>query len=237
MRRVNVIVVFAAWFAVSAATAAAQPCPPYCHHYGYYGYDYNSALVIYDLTRAGGGRRRMAQCERLLGQRVAAQQMAATQSDIRNAIEADGQWRMQGIAGQQQANHEWWLQTQQQQVSQRQTQAAQLALLKAAADLSPAAPAGSELIQWPSALRGSRFADQRARIEAPYHRGSRVPIAPTARDYEEMIIIAGQMKTILKAMGNNVSAQGYRDAEAFLDQLAAEARRNLDNARPGKTVR
>jgi hypothetical protein len=235
MQRVYVIVVLAAWFAMSAATAAAQPWPAHYHHYGYYGYD--SALVIHDLGRAGGGRRRMAQWERLLGQQMAAQQMAARQTDIRAAIEADGQWRMQGIAGQQQANREWWLQTQQQQVSQRQAQAARLALMKAAADLSPAAPAGPEVIQWPSALRGSRFADQRARIEAPYRRGSKVPSAPTTKDYEEMIIIAGQMKTLLKALGDNVSAQGYRDAEAFLDQLAAEARRNLDSAHPSETVR
>jgi hypothetical protein len=231
MRRALVIVVLAVWVGTSAATAAAHH-RHYGHYddYGCYDYGYDSAVVIYDLGRAGDSRRYVAQSERLLGQQIAAMQMAVMQGNIRGTMEADGQQRMQSILGQQQADRDWWLQTQQQQISQRQAQAAQLALLKAAADINPATPAVPGLIQWPPALRGRQFAEQRARIEAPYRRGGKVPSTPTAKDYQDMIAAAGQMKTLLKGMAANVSAQGYLDATEFLDQLAAEARGRIDDA-------
>jgi hypothetical protein len=223
MRCMSMVVVLVMSIGVSAATADAPP-----RHRGWYGvYGYDSALVIYDLNSDANARRYVAQSERLLGQQIAAQQMAALQGGIRNTIEASGQQRMQNILGQQQADHDWWLQTQQQQIAQRQAQAAQLALMKAAAEVNPPA-AALELIRWPPALRNSRFAEQRATIEAPYRRGSNVPSAPLARDYRDMVDAVAQMRTILKGMADDVSPRDYRDATAFLDQLAAEARSHVD---------
>jgi len=236
MRHICTIIVIAAtWMAISAATAAAQAWPGHHRYYGYYGgYGYNSAVVIYDLGSAGNARRYAAQSERLLGQQIAAQQMAATQSGIRNAMEADAQRRVQNAFLQQQADRDWWFQTQQQQVAQRQALAAQLALIKAAEGFDSATPAALDLIKWPSVLRDPQFAERRARIENPYRRGSKVPSTPTAKDCQEMIETAGQMKMILKGMAANISARDYLDAEAFLDQLAAEARGKLGKAVSGK---
>jgi hypothetical protein len=167
----------------------------------------------------------------LLGQQIAAQQMAAMQGGIRNSIELDAQRRAQYALDQQQADRDWWLQTQQQQVAQRQALTAQLALMKASANADSAA---LDVIQWPSLLRDPQFADHRARIEAPYRRASKVLATPTANDYRQMIETAGQMKSALKGMAANVSAQDYLSAEAFLDRLAAEARGKLGKTTPKK---
>jgi len=236
MRCIGTIIVLAlAWMGISAATAAAQAWPGHARHYGYYGgYGYNSAMVIYNLDGAGNARRYIAQSERLMGQQIAAQQMAVTQSGIRNAMEADARQRTQNILIQQQADRDWWFQTQQQQPAERQALAAQLSLIKEAEGFDSATPAPLDLIEWSSVLRDPRFAEQRARIEAPYRRGSKVPSTPTAKDYQGMIEATRQMKTILKGLAADVSARDYLDAEAFLDQLAAEARGKLGKAASGK---
>jgi hypothetical protein len=140
---------------------------------------------------------------------------------------------MQGILDQQQADRDWWMQAQQEQIAERRARAAQLALLHAAADLN-STPGASELIQWPPVLRGPRFAEQRARIEAPYRRGGKVPSAPTAKDYQDMIETTAQIKTTLKAMAADITAKDYLDATAFLDYLAAEARGHIQKA-PAKS--
>jgi hypothetical protein len=223
MRRFCTLAILTAIVAMSAATAEAV----YRRHVGYYGvYGYDSAIVIYDLGAAANARSYAAQSERLLGQKIAAQQMAAMQSGIRNAIELDGQRRTQNVILQQQADRDLWLQTQQQQSAQRKALAAQLALMKAA----EADTAALDVIHWPAALRHPQFAEGRARIEAPYRRGSKAASTPTTEDYRVMIEAVGQMKTILKSTADDLSAREYLDAEAFLDRLAAEARSKLDKA-------
>jgi hypothetical protein len=223
MRRNFTLAILATVVALSAATAEAV----YRRHVGYYGgYGYNSAIVIYDLNAAANAQRYAAQSERLLGQQIAAQQMGAMHSGIRNAIELDGQRRTQNVILQQQADRDWWLQTQQQQSNQRRALAAQLALMKAA----EADTAALDVIHWPAVLRQPQFAERRARIEAPYRRGAKTTSVPTTEDYRVMIEAVGQMKTILKGMADDISAREYLDAEAFLDRLAAEARGKLDKA-------
>ena len=167
MRRLCTITILMSLVAMSTATANAVG---YRRHVGYYGgYGYNSAIVIYDLNAAANAQRYAAQSERLLGQQIAAQQMGAMHSGIRNAIELDGQRRTQNVILQQQADRDWWLQTQQQQSNQRRALAAQLALMKAA----EADTVALDVIQWPAALRHPQFAERRARIEAPIDAGRR----------------------------------------------------------------
>lgn len=205
------------------------------HYYGWYGgYGYNSAFVIYDLSAAGNARRYVAQSERLLGQQIAAQQTATMQTSIRNTLEADAQRRYYDIRDQQQASRDWWLAAEQQQMAQRQARAAELAAAKAMASEGAAGSAAMDLIQWPFALRAPRFAEQRVQIEAPYRHGSKIPSTPTARDYQNMIEAAGQMKVTLKQMVRDVSAEDYLSAEAFLDQLTTEARGKIGNGSANK---
>jgi hypothetical protein len=88
---------------------------------------------------------------------------------------------------------------------------------------APSEPAAA-VIPWPSALQSSLFANQRARIEAPYRRSLRGQANPTAADYQNMIDAAEQMKAVLTQRTANISAQDSLSAEKFLDQLVAEAR-------------
>ena len=69
-------------------------------------------------------------------------------------------------------------------------------------------------------------------IEAPYRRNPTGLSIPTADDYKNMIETTGRMKETLKQMTAEISAQEYLDAEAFLDQLATEARQRLEKAQP-----
>ena len=229
MRRTCLIVVLASMgTAFSAAPLAAQTWPGRHHYYpGYYnGYGYGFGM-IYNLGGAGNTGRYIAASQRLASQQIAAQQAAAMQSSIRDAMTASALQRSTQIYDQQQTDRDWWLQIQQQQLAERQAQA-QLA----AASNSP--DAATNVIQWPSLLRRPQFAEQRKQIETPYRRGSKGLSTPSAGDYDDMIEAARQMKLILKGMTVGVSAQDYLDAQAFLDQLAAEARSRVEKPVPKK---
>jgi hypothetical protein len=92
-------------------------------------------------------------------------------------------------------------------------------------------PAGIGIIRWPAVLRDPRFATQRTRIEAPYHRNPKSEAHPTVADYQNMLESVGQMKVILGQMTAEISAPDGLGAGRFLDQLAAEARVQLQQAR------
>jgi hypothetical protein len=88
--------------------------------------------------------------------------------------------------------------------------------------------AATDIIPWLPVLQAPQFAKQRARIEAPFLRdGAKRLSTPTAKQYEDMIAAAAEMKNILKNMAADVSAEEYLEAVAFLDQLAGEARGRL----------
>jgi hypothetical protein len=115
----------------------------------------------------------------------------------------------------------------------RQEQAAQFTPgFESAAPDTPRA--ATDIIKWLPLLQAPQFAAERARVEAPYRRSSKGPIIPSAKDYQEMIDATGQMKVTLKEMTTYITAQQYLNAEAFLDQLATEARGRLENAAPKK---
>ncbi|MEI8373718.1 MAG: Ni/Fe-hydrogenase cytochrome b subunit [Planctomycetota bacterium] len=90
---------------------------------------------------------------------------------------------------------------------------------------STAAPNG--IINWPLLLRGSHFAEHRARIEAPYRCSATGLSSPTAQDYEEMIRVTEQMKAVLKQISAQISARDYLNTEARLDQFAAKVRSRI----------
>jgi hypothetical protein len=234
MRRIRLIVVLATvWLGTSATTLQAQWGAGYHHHYpGYYdGYGYGVAL-IYDLGGGWHGRHYAAQ-SRLLGEQIAAQQSAAMQRSIRHAMSAEAERRSDQIYGQQQADRDWWLQVQQQQIADRQ-QVAQLAAMTAGVRAASAPKAATDVIKWPPLLHAPQFAEQRAQIETPYRRNSKGPITPTAADYQNMIQATERMRSIVKELTANLTAQEYLDSQAFLDRLAAEARNRLEKATPKK---
>jgi hypothetical protein len=233
MQRISLIVVLTvAWLAATATAIPAHSCP---NHYRYcpgcyYGYD---SGAIYDLSVAGNASRYIAQSERVLGQQIAAQQAAATQSGIRNAMSAETQRRADQIYNRQQANRDWWLEVQQQQVAERR-QAAQLAALMPSQTASRTPKVATDLIKWPSLLQAPQFAERRRQIEAPYRRNAKGSSTPTAADYRDMIKSVEQMKLILKGMTASITAQEYLDSQSFLDRLAAQARQRLEKATPKK---
>jgi hypothetical protein len=231
MRRASLIVVLAAvWLAGSATTLQAQCWPGYRHYCPGY-YDGCGFAFIYNLGGACGGRRYWAQSQYLLGQQIAAVQTAELQGGIRDAMSVEAQRRSDQIYARQQADHDWWLQVQQQQIAERQ-QAAEFAAMTAG--LKSAPKAATDVIKWPSLLQAPQFAEQRAQIEAPYRRNSKGLSAATAADYKNMIESVAQMKLILKGMTARLTAQEYLDSQAFIERLAAEARDRLEKATPKK---
>jgi hypothetical protein len=234
MPRINLIVVLAAaWLGAPATTLQAQ-CWSGCHHYypGYCGSYGCGVVLLYDLGAASIARRCLGQSQHLLGQQIAAAQAAALQSDIRGAMAADAQRRCEQIYGQQQADRDWWLGVQQQQIAERQ-QAAQWAAMMVG--FRPAWPqVASDLIKWPLALQAPPFAEQRAQIEAPYRRGPKRSSSPTAADYRSIVTAVEQMRSTLKEMTAKLTAEEYFKSREFLDRLAAQARQRLENATPKK---
>ncbi len=235
MRRTIVLIgLMAVWLGTSATTLQAQWGPGYHHHYpGYYdGYGYGVAL-IYDLGRGWNGRHYAAQSQRLLGEQIAAQQSAAMQRSIRHAMSAEAERRSDQTYGQQQADRDWWLQVQQQQIADRQ-QVAQLAAMTVGFRSASAPKVASDVIKWPSLLQAPQFAEQRAQVEAPYRHNSKGSTTPTAADYKNMIQAAERMRSTVKELTANLTAQEYLDSQVFLDRLAAEAHDRLEKATPKK---
>ncbi len=233
MRHSGLIVALAVWFGTSATVLPAQSWPGYHHYPGYYdGYGYGFG-IIYALNVGWNGRRYIGQSERLLGQQIAAMQAAARQDGIRDAMSAEAQRRSDQIYGQQQADRDWWLQVQQQQLAERQ-QVAQLAAMTAGVSSASAPKAATDVVNWPPLLQAPPFAEQRALIEAPYRRNSKGLNTPTAADYKKMIKAAEQMRVILKGMTASLIAQEYFDSQAFLDRLTADASERLKKSAPEK---
>jgi hypothetical protein len=279
MRRIGMIVLLAAvWLEMSATTGSAQMFPSRYRYHSSYDVDaYDAAVGLNALNNANNAYRDRAQNYQAWRQQPSPQQTGA----IRGTMDADAQGRSQAIIGQQQANRDWWFQTQQQQAAQRQGEVAQQPYQSLAVppppramqpqdqvdqaalqrqyeaaqreryqtrrryelaqfapgfeSASPAAPpVATDIIKWSPVLQAPQFAEQRARIEAPYRRGAKGLSTPTAKDYQDMIAATGQMKLILKNMATEISAQDYLNAAAFLDQLAAEARGRLEKASPKK---
>lgn len=83
------------------------------------------------------------------------------------------------------------------------------------------------IIPWPTVLCDQRFAFERARIEDPYRLNHNGQAVPTAADYQDIINAAARMKVTLWQMTAEISPQESNLAEKFLDQLATEARGQL----------
>jgi hypothetical protein len=203
------------------AAASAQFWPGYGYGDGGYG-GWGGAQVA---QQADATMRNIAEQEHAASQAMAAQQSAAMQSNIRNTLSTQAEMRTQGILNQQQSNRDWWFQVQQQQQAQRRAMAASgrpaaSETFAPTAAISRGPAVATDIIPWPPVLWDSRFAQQRAVVEAPYRRET----TRTVADYESMIEAAGRMKLILGEMTSELSAQEYLHAEKFLDQLAAEAR-------------
>jgi hypothetical protein len=220
------ITVFCLFFTPTAASAQFWPG----HGYGGGGYGAWGAAVA---EHADATQRNLAQQQHLASERIAAQQSAAMQSSIRNTLSTQADMRTQSILSQQQSNRDWWFQMQQQQMAQRRAMPAG-AVSRPDPTFVPTAPASSvppvatDIIPWPPVLWDSRFSEQRAAVEAPYRRDAGTQATRTVADYESMIEAAGQMKLLLDAMTAEISAQDYLHTEKFLDQLAAEARGQIE---------
>jgi hypothetical protein len=96
----------------------------------------------------------------------------------------------------------------------------------------PPSAATTDVIKWPRMLREPRFSPQRAMIEAPYRRDPQGRANPTAADYQDMINVAGEMKSAVGQMTAEYSIEECLETSEFLDQMAAAARRySVDQAR------
>jgi hypothetical protein len=251
MRRICLVFVLAILcMEMTAEIASAQLFPRGRRSSGGYDIDaYDTAVGMNALSNSTAAASELAQSYQSWRQQTGSSQMSATQSSIRSTMGADAERRSQDIAAQRQSHRDWWFQTQQQQVAQRQAAPARsdtvvvpyIPAPSPSATSSPSVytpPAGfeaasaapvSNIIKWPPVLSGPGFAQQRAQIEAPYLRGVNGLSTPTADDYRNMIKTTEQMKTMLKYVADVVSAQDYLTATAFLDKLAAEARDRLKN--------
>ena len=159
----------------------------------------------------------------------------ALQGSIRNTMAANDVQRQQ-LYTQQQGKRNWWFQVEQQQLAQQQMQrpAMPSAGFESAGTDINYPEAATDIIKWLPVLRDPRFAAECARIKAPYHRGPKGLSRPTAGDYRDMIQAADQKKAILKSMTPEITAEEYLGAEAFLNQLAAEAREGIQEAAAAK---
>lgn len=234
MRRASLITLLVLTIAYLDTTSAmGQMFPRGGRRGGYggydgYGYDFG---VTYDLSTAGNAARYTAQADRLAGERAATQQQAAMQSRINATMASNVASRQQAIYSQQQSARDWWFQAQQQQMSQQRAMSygagyAASTGIEAAASKQEA-KATNDIIQWAPILYDPRFAEDRAKIEAPYRRAPKGLSVPTPDDYKTMIETVGHMKATLKTMTGDLTAQEYLDADAFLDQLAGEAKERL----------
>jgi len=240
MRRMSMALVLAVSFLMPSTMALGQAWPGYGRYrggyggYGGYGDD-AGVFATYSSAISDASMRSAAQADHLAGERAAALQRAAVQSGIRNTLSSQADARTQSILSQQQSNRDWWFQVQEQQMAQRRAMAASSgAGVSASAvgfESTPTASAtpeaNTDIIRWLPILCEPEFAEQRARVEAPYRRGSGGLGTPTAADYRDMIDAAQQMKTILGKMTARISAQDYLGAEKFLDRLSAEAKERL----------
>ena len=203
---------------------------------GYGGGDYGA--YPYSVPSGYSNTSRMVmQADRSSGQRAMAAQSAAMQQGIRSTLSSQADARTQAIYSQRQQGRDWWFQTQQQQMAQRQSMGSRPGMSAAMANFEPepaalSSRAATDVIKWPVVLQDERFAEQRAMIEAPYRR---VPKAnPTLTDYRDMVEGTEQMKAFLKQMLAEISAQEYLSAESFLNQLAGEARGRIEKAAPAE---
>ncbi len=247
MRRTHLIAILAMLLIeTSAATVSAQMFPGRRYGPGYYGgyYDSGALAAGVGLGSASSSERNAAQSYQSWRQQASSSQMSGMESGIRNSVNSGDRRYSQDLYNQQQANRDWWFQVQQQQVAQRQAAASRYAVPPAGfaaapagfeAASVPAAPkANSDIIKWLPLLQAPQFAAQRAQIEAPYRRSSKGLSIPTAEDYRNMLKAVGQMRVTLKGMTNDITAQQYLDADAFLNELAREINDRLGTAEPKK---
>lgn len=89
-----------------------------------------------------------------------------------------------------------------------------------------------EVIAWPSALRDGRFAEQRERIEAPYRQNTPEGSRRTAEDFADILDAAECLRAMLAQDAEGIPEQERTVADAFLGQLAAEARNKLQKVGP-----
>jgi hypothetical protein len=207
--------------------------------YGGYGYDDSGAWGAFSSALNYSTSRNAAQQSYLAGQAAAMQQQTAMQSSIRSSMMSQAQAQTQNALGQQQANRNWWFQVEQQQAAQRRSMPSRSYAAAPAMTFEQDAPAtqppkaDTDVIRWLPILCEPQFAQQRARVEAPYRRADKGKANPTPADYQTMIDAAGQMKTILKQMAAGISAQEYLDGNTFLDKLVAEAQDRIEkDAKP-----
>jgi hypothetical protein len=183
---------------------------------------------------------------RLAGQQAAQQQNAFIASGIRNTVTNQADSREAAIANQQQQTQDWWFQHQQQQMAQQQMALAQRPMSQGQpGEYSTAAaptmgwsgmgpsrtppPASMDIIQWPTLLQQPCYASERAKIEAPYRRGTPPKLStPNEEDYQQMDAAVEDMKATLQWQFNEgVDTGQFNAAKTFLIQLGNELTKRI----------
>jgi hypothetical protein len=148
------------------------------------------------------------------------------QSGIRNTLSSQAQSRADSIAGQQQANQDWWFQQQTQQSAPRGAMGYASGAPAVPVGFAPSGeppPPAMDIIRWPTVLQETCFVPQRTRIEAPYRRTPPKLSVPTSADYRKMAGTVEDMKAVLEwRLKTGIDKADYDAAKTFLNQLAQE---------------
>ena len=78
-------------------------------------------------------------------------------------------------------------------------------------------------MQWPPVLKHETFLEQRVQMDCLFARRSRAQAAGTTETYGQVQALAGQMRSGLKEMIEQMPPAEYLEAKKFIDKLAYEA--------------
>ena len=212
-----------------AGPARAQLWPGYGYGYGGWGGAPGAAALMSSGYRDATQATLKAQ-SRQLGQMRTMEQNMVVQSGIRNTLSNQAASRTEAIAGQRQANQDWWFQNQSQQMAadraaMRGRGGAPAVGFEPGAAAAAPVEAATDVIKWPTLLQESAFAYQRAQIEAPYRRSPPGLSVPTPDDYRAMIKTVADMRAVLEWLTQQGDdTDDYDEAKAFLNKIDQAAR-------------
>jgi hypothetical protein len=217
-----------------AETAMAQFGPYGSYSGGWGANPYAATARSADVSRQMASQRHAKTFDR--GQ----QQMTNLQGQVRGMQTSEAQRRTASMGQHKSDYKDWWFTTQKQQFAQQQQRFAQsqarlpyrsaaAAPRETASTMQSAPPRNStDIIGWPTILRNTQFAEQRARVEGPFRTQAAEGTAPTIEQYTGMVDATEKMKQILKDNAYEISAGDYMETEKFLDAMAAECQGRID---------
>jgi hypothetical protein len=215
-------------------THVSAVCRPYIHHNDWngwggwgngWGYGWGWGGVVYPLGQDALATRYIAGESQIAGAAIAAQQTAATQDSIRNTLAADAMRRANAIVSQQESNSDLVTQSQMQQAAARQILAMRYI---STAEPMQEKPAALDIYQWPQALQSSQFTADRTEAETPRRRAAEDGRSLSIKDYRDILTAVARLRATLSGVTARITYDEYIEAKDYLDQMAADARANIE---------